>query len=106
MLDVPIPQVVLYRPGIVTIIGVWERKHRGGVKLVRFRNAEAGTEIKAVTVDEVTGAQIGAPPIRAVHLGMLEKSAYCLAGMQRRLDAQNALNRISQVTAFGRVQPD
>ncbi|MCE9640439.1 MAG: helix-turn-helix transcriptional regulator [Betaproteobacteria bacterium] len=51
---------------VLFIIGAWGRKHRGGGKLVRFLDAETGTEIKAVAVDEVTGARIGTRPIRIV----------------------------------------
>lgn len=51
---------------VLFIIGAWGRKHRGGGKLVRFLDAETGTEIKAVAVDEVTGAKIGTRPIRIV----------------------------------------
>ncbi|MNY71166.1 hypothetical protein D3C86_2094480 [compost metagenome] len=48
------------------MIGEWGRQYRGGGKLVRFFDAETGTEIKAVAVDEVTGARIGTRPIRIV----------------------------------------
>lgn len=51
---------------VLFIIGAWGRQHRGGGKLVRFLDAETGTEIKAVAVDEVTGAKIGSRPIRIV----------------------------------------
>jgi DNA-binding HxlR family transcriptional regulator len=51
---------------VLFIIGAWGRQHRGGGKLVRFLDAETGTEIKAVAVDEVTGARIGTRPIRIV----------------------------------------
>jgi len=51
---------------VLFMIGEWGRKYRGEGKLVRFFDAEAGTEIKAVVVDEVTGAKIGTRPIRAV----------------------------------------
>ena len=51
---------------VLFMIGAWGRQHRGGGKLVRFFDAEAGTEIKAVAVDEVTGAKIGTRPIRIV----------------------------------------
>jgi hypothetical protein len=37
--------------------------------LTRFFDAESGTEIKAVAVDEVTGAKIGTRPIRTVAPG-------------------------------------
>jgi hypothetical protein len=33
---------------------------------MRFYDAETGTEIRAIAVDEVTGARIGTRPIRAV----------------------------------------
>jgi DNA-binding HxlR family transcriptional regulator len=51
---------------VLFMIGEWGRQHRGGGKLVRFLDAEMGTEIKAVAVDEVTGARIGTRPIRTV----------------------------------------
>ena len=51
---------------VLFIIGAWGRQHRGGGKLVRFLDAATGTEIKAVAVDEVTGAKIGTRPIRIV----------------------------------------
>lgn len=51
---------------VLFMIGAWGRQYRGGGKLVRFLDAETGTEIKAVAVDEVTGARIGTRPIRTV----------------------------------------
>jgi DNA-binding HxlR family transcriptional regulator len=51
---------------VLFMIGEWGRQHRGGGKLVRFLDAETGTEIKAVAVDEVTGAKIGTRPIQIV----------------------------------------
>lgn len=51
---------------VLFMIGAWGRQHRGGGKLIRFLDAETGTEIKAVAVDEVTGAKIGTRPIRTV----------------------------------------
>lgn len=48
---------------VLFMIGAWGRQYRGGGKLVRFLDAETGTEIKAVAVDEVTGAKIGTRPI-------------------------------------------
>jgi DNA-binding HxlR family transcriptional regulator len=51
---------------VLFMIGAWGRQHRGGGNLVRFFDAETGTEIKAVAVDEVTGAKIGTRPIRMV----------------------------------------
>lgn len=51
---------------VLFIIGAWGRQYRGGGKLIRFFDAETGTEIKAVAVDEVTGAKIGTRPIRIV----------------------------------------
>ncbi|MGZ4979753.1 MAG: winged helix-turn-helix transcriptional regulator [Methylobacter sp.] len=51
---------------VLFMIGEWGREHRGGGKLVRFLDAETGTEIKAVAIDEVTGARIGTRPIRIV----------------------------------------
>jgi DNA-binding HxlR family transcriptional regulator len=51
---------------VLFMLGEWGRKYRGEGKLVRFLDAEAGTEIKAVAMDEVTGAKIGTRPIRIV----------------------------------------
>jgi len=51
---------------VLFMIGAWGRKYRGKGKLVRFLDAEAGTEIRPVAVDEVTGARIGTRPIRVV----------------------------------------
>jgi len=51
---------------VLFMIGAWGRQYRGGGKLTRFLDAETGTEIKAVAIDEVTGAKIGTRPIRAV----------------------------------------
>ena len=49
---------------VLFALGAWGRKHRGGGKVTRFFDAEAGTEIDAVTVDRATGAPIGTRPIR------------------------------------------
>lgn len=51
---------------VLFMIGDWGRKYRGDGKLVRFLDAEAGTEIKPVVLDEVTGAKIGTRPIKIV----------------------------------------
>lgn len=51
---------------VLFMIGAWGRQYRGGGKLVRFLDAETGTEIEAVAVDAVTGAKIGTRPIRTV----------------------------------------
>ena len=51
---------------VLFMIGEWGRQYRGGGKLVRFFDTENGTEIRAVAVDEVTGAKIGTRPIRTV----------------------------------------
>jgi DNA-binding HxlR family transcriptional regulator len=52
---------------VLFMIGAWGRQYRGGGKLLRFLDAETGTEIRAVAVDEVTGAKIGTRPIRVVN---------------------------------------
>jgi DNA-binding HxlR family transcriptional regulator len=54
---------------VLFMIGAWGRKHRGGGKLVKFFDAEAGTEIKPVAIDESTGAKIGT---RAIRIGESE----------------------------------
>ncbi len=51
---------------VLFMIGAWGRRHRGGGKLVRFLDAEKGTEINPVATDEGTGARIGTRPIRIV----------------------------------------
>jgi DNA-binding HxlR family transcriptional regulator len=51
---------------VLFMIGAWGRQHRGGGKMVRFLDAETGTEIKPIAVDEVTGARIGTRPIRVI----------------------------------------
>lgn len=54
---------------VLFMIGDWGRKYRGDGKLMRFLDAETGTEIKPVVVDEVTGAKIGTRPIQMVEPG-------------------------------------
>ena len=54
---------------VLFMIGAWGRKHRGGGEMIRFLDAEMGTEIQAVAIDEVTGAKIGTRPIRIVAPG-------------------------------------
>ncbi|WP_417070573.1 winged helix-turn-helix transcriptional regulator [Niveibacterium terrae] len=51
---------------VLFMIGAWGRQYRGGGDLIRFFDAETGTEIKAIAVDEVTGAKIGTRPLRMV----------------------------------------
>jgi DNA-binding HxlR family transcriptional regulator len=52
---------------VLFMIGAWGRQYRGDGKLVRFLDAETGTEIRAVAIDEVTGARIGTRPILVVN---------------------------------------
>jgi len=52
---------------VLFMIGEWGRQYRGSGKLVRFLDAETGTEIKVVAVDEITGTKIGTRPIRIVN---------------------------------------
>lgn len=54
---------------VLFAIGTWGRTHRGDGDLVRFFDAETGTELKPVVVDETTGAKIGTRPIRVVTPG-------------------------------------
>lgn len=54
---------------VLFMIGAWGRQYRGDGKLVRFLDAETGTETRPVAVDEVTGARIGTRPIRVVEQG-------------------------------------
>ena len=51
---------------ILFMIGEWGRQYRGDDNMIRFFDMEAGTEIKAIVVDEVTGAKIGTRPLRVV----------------------------------------
>ncbi|NUF52233.1 helix-turn-helix transcriptional regulator [Acinetobacter seifertii] len=48
------------------VIGAWGRKHKPfeqPEKMVTFIDAEQGTEIKPIVVDQITGAEIGTRPI-------------------------------------------
>lgn len=54
---------------VLFMIGEWGRQYRGGGELIRFYDAETGSEIKAIAVDEVTGEKIGTRPIRIVTPG-------------------------------------
>ncbi|MBB2806431.1 transcriptional regulator [Xanthomonas sp. LMG 8993] len=51
---------------VLFMIGAWGRKHRGEGKLLRFLDAETGTELQPVAIDAVTGAEIGTREIRMV----------------------------------------
>lgn len=51
---------------VLFMIGAWGRKHRNTGAFTRFFDTEAGTEIQAVAIDEVTGAKIGTRHIHAV----------------------------------------
>lgn len=51
---------------VLFMIGAWGRKHRAGGEVVRFFDAQAGTEIHSVAIDEVTGSLIGSREIRTV----------------------------------------
>lgn len=51
---------------ILFMIGEWGRQYRGDDNMIRFFDMEAGTEIKAIVVDGVTGAKIGTRPLRVV----------------------------------------
>lgn len=49
------------------VIGAWGRKHKPfeqPEKMVTFLDAEQGTEIKPIVIDQITGAEIGTRPIR------------------------------------------
>lgn len=49
---------------VLFVLGAWGNQHRGTGPLTRFFDAENGTEIKAIVVDEVTGARVGTRPMR------------------------------------------
>lgn len=49
---------------VLVLLGAWGRKYRGEGRLTRYLDAETGEEIEPVAVDAVTGAKIGARPIR------------------------------------------
>lgn len=51
---------------VLLVVEDWGRRYRAGGKLVRYLDAETGTEIKPVILDEVTGAKAGSRPIRTV----------------------------------------
>ncbi|GKS76316.1 helix-turn-helix transcriptional regulator [Acidovorax sp. SUPP950] len=52
---------------VLFMIGAWGRKHRGAGQLVRFLDAENGTDIQPVAIDAVTGAEIGTRAIKMVN---------------------------------------
>lgn len=52
---------------VLFVIGDWGRKHKpfeNPEKMPIFLDAEQGTEIKPIVIDQVTGAEIGTRPIR------------------------------------------
>lgn len=52
---------------VLFVIGAWGRKHKPyehPEEMVTFIDAENGTEIKPIVIDQVTGAEIGTRPIR------------------------------------------
>lgn len=49
---------------VLFMLGAWGRQYRADPKMPRLLDAETGTEIKAIAVDAVTGAEIGTRPIR------------------------------------------
>ncbi|MDA8445031.1 winged helix-turn-helix transcriptional regulator [Paracidovorax valerianellae] len=52
---------------VLFMIGAWGRKHRGTGRLVRFVDAENGTDIDPVAIDAVTGAALGTRAIKLVN---------------------------------------
>lgn len=48
---------------VLFMMAAWGRKHRGEGKLMRFLDAQTGTDIEPVAIDAVTGAEIGTRPI-------------------------------------------
>ncbi|GKS86332.1 MULTISPECIES: helix-turn-helix domain-containing protein [unclassified Acidovorax] len=52
---------------VLFMIGAWGRKHRGTGPLVRFQDAERGTDIQPIAIDAVTGAEIGTRAIKLVN---------------------------------------
>lgn len=51
---------------VLFVIGAWGSKHKPyeyPEKMVTFLDAENGTEIKPIVIDQVTGAEIGTRPI-------------------------------------------
>ncbi len=51
---------------VLFALGEWGRVHCAGGELTRFFDAQNGTEIKAVVIDEATGAKVGTRPITVV----------------------------------------
>ena len=51
---------------VLVMIGAWGLQYRGEGRLMRYIDAETGKDIQPVAVDAVTGAKIGARPIRVV----------------------------------------
>ncbi|KTB70326.1 MULTISPECIES: winged helix-turn-helix transcriptional regulator [Pseudomonas] len=54
---------------VLFAIAAWGRKHRGEGKLVWFKDAETGTDVKPVVIDAETGAEIGT---RAIQIDLPE----------------------------------
>jgi len=48
---------------VLFAIGSWGRHYRGEGQLTRFYDAETGSELQPVLIDEATGARIGTRPI-------------------------------------------
>ncbi|MDW3689155.1 helix-turn-helix domain-containing protein [Cupriavidus sp. CV2] len=51
---------------VLFMIAAWGRKHRGEGKLMRFLDAETGTDLRPIAIDAETGAEIGTREIRMV----------------------------------------
>lgn len=51
---------------VLFMIGAWGRKHRGEGPLMRFLDAENGTDLEPIAIDAVTGAALGTRAIRLV----------------------------------------
>lgn len=55
---------------ILFMIGAWSQKHRSDDQMTRFYDAETGTEIEPVAIDEATGEKIGTRAIRVVRANL------------------------------------
>ncbi|VXB17784.1 winged helix-turn-helix transcriptional regulator [Pseudomonas sp. 8O] len=51
---------------VLFAIAAWGRKHRGDGKLMWFKDAETGTDVRPIVIDAETGAEIGKRELQVV----------------------------------------
>jgi DNA-binding HxlR family transcriptional regulator len=60
---------------VLFALAAWGAKHREGGEFTRFSDTEAGTEIEPVTIDKVTGEEIGTRAIQIRRPGAASEPA-------------------------------